>query len=131
MNNYYNILLVKRNRNNNKYKSVDGLFSGEYHIADLLSLFRNTYIVIINANLEHDDSLVVDRKRLNEVFDIKNNKIKCQNCNRRYPLDYKYCDKCGFENEYFDITKYLSEDTVRQIDIKDRINEVWGRKGGY
>lgn len=102
------ILLVRKNKYNNKFSSADKTFEDSYGIRELLEIFPDSFILVTNDDTDFKNERIFNRKDLREKFGFNNkDEIKCEHCNIRNSADRQYCRRCGYENTYYSITKYL------------------------
>jgi hypothetical protein len=120
------IVVIRKELYSDEYQSVDGMFEGSYTIYNLIDMFPNAYFLIINDDTEFHDSRIITRKRIKELFNIdERNQIRCENCHTKNVISRKLCRQCGYENKYFEVLQYYSEDFVKAAELKGLINEVW------
>lgn len=121
------VILLRKCKYSDRYRSIDSLFEGEYTLDHLLSIFPTSFFLVINEEMEYYNNRVVGRNRLKEILLVDpENQIRCANCGTKNLVTRKYCRKCGFENKYYEVTKYLSEEFNKSVELREFIDfEIW------
>jgi ribosomal protein L37E len=111
------LLLLYRRAYNNKYISADNSFDGQYTVRELLHRYPRSYLLLMNDDTSYDLERVVNRSQINLFFNIDtHNNLTCTNCKHKYYVSTQYCPNCGYENIYYEITKYLADEMKKSIE---------------
>jgi len=114
-----NLILLYRKPFGDEYVSADSLFDGKYNIYELLDMFPEAYLLLVNDTTEYNLEQVINRTRLNQYFKVDDkNEMPCVNCKAGNPVDREYCYKCGYKNKYYSVTKFLSDSFSKAMSTK-------------
>jgi hypothetical protein len=123
------ILILRKCQYSDRYRSVDNLFQGEYTLSQLFDLFPESFFLVINEVMDYHNNRVVGVNRLKDLLLIDDdNQMHCQHCGTKNIVTRKYCRNCGYENKYYDVTKYLSPDFTKAADLRDFIDSFWSKR---
>lgn len=116
------LILLRRCKYSDRFVSVDGLFKGEYSLNELMSAFPQSYLLVINDDTEYHFVRVLNRRKIKEAFDIDGqNQFHCEQCRSKNIVSRKFCRKCGYENKYWEVVKYLDDSIFKASELKNYV----------